>query len=420
MSILDPAARRWHIRKTAGSFDRTVPAARTVERLMARRKAYGITRVSDITGLDDLGIPAHSAFRPRFVSSASVHSGKGLTAAESLASALAEAIEVDCCERYRPTDAVRGSLAALRRHYPMADLPPHAVPGGRGVPEHVDLDWVFVDDLLALDQAPGRVLIPLEFVQQGHANPDARVLFQTMMSAGIASGNILAEALSHAISELIERDSVAIFLFRAKYLRDELRGRYSTIETSGLPLSAQRLVERVRAADRRLALVDATTDVGVPTVICRITTADGAVCGGFWAALSAESAVLRAITEAAQTSTANIQGAREDLTPLTRDPRLHERAFGLESSRARELFADPSTRSVTFASLPSRYHEFIDQDCDVLLEALRSAGIRHVDVADVSDEACVDFRVVRVIVPELERTRLDCIGPRRLWCALER
>jgi len=420
MSILAPASQRWHMRKTAGSFDRTVPAERTVERLMARRKAYGITRVSDITGLDDLGIPVHSAFRPRSVSSASMHSGKGLTAVESLASALAEAVEVDCCERFRPAGVVRGTLAALRSVYPIAELPAHAVPGGRGVPEQVDLDWVFVDDLLAADQASGGVLIPLEFVQQGHANPDTRVLFPTMMSAGIASGNILEEALSHAISELIERDSVALFLFRAKYLRDDLRGRYSTIETSGLPLSAQRLGERVRAANRRLALVDATTDVGVPTVICRITTADGAVCGGFGTALSAESAVLRAITEAAQTSTANIQGAREDLAPRTRDPRIHERAFGLESSRARELFADPSAGSVTFASLPSRHHEYVDQDCDVLLDALRSAGIRHVYVADVSDEACVDFRVVRVIIPELERTRLDCIGPRRLRCALER
>src|SRR5687767_12151464 len=241
-----------------------------------------------------------------------------------------------------------------------------------------------------------------------------------MMSAGIASGNTLDEAITHALAELIERDAVAIFLFRAKYLREDLRRHYARIGTSGLPLSAQRLVERVRAANRRLALVDATTDIGVPTVICRITSHDRTFCGGFGAALSAEHAVLRAITEAAQTSTANIQGAREDLAPLARDPRIHERTYGLESSRARELFADPTAREVAFASLPSRVHEYIDQDRDVLLDSLRSAGIRHAYVCDVSDGGCVDFRVVRAIVPELERTRLDCIGPRRLRCVLHR
>ncbi len=420
MSLLPVPSGHWHLRKVPGSFDRTVAPERTVERLLERRREYGITRVSDITGLDDLGIPVHSAFRPRSVSAASVHSGKGLTVAESLASALAEAIEVDCCERYRPDDVVRGTVASLCGRYPIADLPAHAVPGGRGIPEHVVLDWVFVDDLLAPDDASARVLIPLEFIQQGHANPDSRILFDTMMSAGIASGNTLEEAITHGLSELIERDGVAHFLFRAKYLRADLRRRYSMIDPAGLPLSAQRLVERVRAANRRLALVDATTDVGVTTVICRITTADGTVCGGFGAALAAESAVLRAITEAAQTSTANIQGAREDLAPLTRDPRVHERAYGLESSRARELFSDPSAGAVTFASLPSRVHDYVDEDRDVLLETLRSAGIRHVYVADVSDAGCVDFRVVRVVVPELERTRLDCIGPRRLRCVLER
>jgi ribosomal protein S12 methylthiotransferase accessory factor YcaO len=62
----------------------------------------------------------------------------------------------------------------------------------------------------------------------------------------------------------------------------------------------------------------------------------------------------------------------------------------------------------------------VGQDRDVLLETLRSAGIRHVYVADVSDAGASTFRVVRVIVPELERTRLDCIGSRRLRCVLER
>ena len=410
------SARR--LRKTAGSFERTIPVEQTVERLLALRPHYGITRVTDVTGLDDLGIPVHCAFRPRSVSAASVHSGKGLTPAESLASALAESIEGDCGERYAPSDLIRGTLANLRRRNAMAVIPPYAVPGGRGIPEELALDWVVVDDLLAVSTDQRRVLLPLEFIRQGGANPERRVLFGVTMSAGLASGNVIEEAINHAICELIERDAVAIFTFRAKYLRQDLRRHYCRVDLRSLPARVGALVDKVRAAGRHIALVDVTTDVGVSTIICKITSHDGRYCGGFGASLSAERAALRAITEAAQTSTANVQGAREDLAVLARDPRIHERTFGLESARARELFDDPTASEKPFESLPSAVHEYVDEDQDALLRALRAAGIEHLYVCDVSDEACVDFRVVRAVVPELERSRVDCIGPRRLRCAL--
>src|SRR5262245_23952282 len=99
----------WTLRKAADSLDRVVPSAVTVERLLALRGHYGITRVSDVTGLDDLGVPIHIAVRPRSISSTSVHSGKGVTSADSLTSALAEAIEIDCAERFAPADLEHGT-----------------------------------------------------------------------------------------------------------------------------------------------------------------------------------------------------------------------------------------------------------------------------------------------------------------------
>jgi ribosomal protein S12 methylthiotransferase accessory factor len=54
---------------------------------------YGITRLSDITGLDWIGIPVYNAIVPRSLESVSVYSGKGATPVDSKVSAIMEALE---------------------------------------------------------------------------------------------------------------------------------------------------------------------------------------------------------------------------------------------------------------------------------------------------------------------------------------
>lgn len=395
----------WRIPKVAGSYDRARSSQDTVERLLARKARYGITRVADITGLDNLGIPVHCAVRPRSRSTTSVHAGKGLTASDSLAGALAEAIELDCAERFHPESVVRGSHRRLRADHSMF-RPTLGLPDRLQLPDELELEWVWVRDLLSGCASP--LLLPLELVRQGVGDAPG-ALFDVRLSDGLASGNVLEEAISHAIDELIERDAVSQFMFQAKYCRHDVRGHYRAISLDSLPPVPGDLVERIRRADRRIDLLDATSDVGMPVVICSISGAHG-----MGAAHHSERAVIRAITEAAQCSTVNIQGAREDLDPRQRDPRTHERSSGLDLERASQIMRDPFLPRCDLQDLPSRAHDFIDQDLAVSLELLRVAGIHHAFVCDVSDQHCDEFRAVRVVIPELELARLDTLGPRRL------
>ncbi len=48
---------------TAGTH-RLVSPELTVERVLARRAVYGITRVADVTGLDHVGVPVVAVYRP--------------------------------------------------------------------------------------------------------------------------------------------------------------------------------------------------------------------------------------------------------------------------------------------------------------------------------------------------------------------
>jgi ribosomal protein S12 methylthiotransferase accessory factor len=401
----------WKLRKAADSRDRVVSSTVTVERLLALREHYGITRVSDVTGLDDLGLPIHIAVRPRSISSTSIHSGKGPTASDSMTSALAEAIEVDCAERFTPADLERGtSVEVASRHH--AFVPRFGIPGRFGIPPDLQLDWTFVENLTAEAAATTRGLLPIEFIRQGSVGNVPGVLFPENMSSGLASGNIREEAICHAIEELIERDALMQFLFRAKYRQEDVRRTYQRIALDSLPPSCAELVERFRRAGRRVTLLNLTTDVGVCTIL-----SDVSGCGGFGAALDAERAVIRALTESAQTSTLNIQGAREDLGRGVRNPRVHDGSYR-SSFRVRQVLLDPFLPELPFGHLASRRNQFVDQDLNDLLTLLRAAGVRDVFVCDVGDAQCVDFAVVRVVIPELESYRNDTLGPRRLRHAL--
>src|SRR5262249_1044408 len=56
------------------------------------RKHFGIARISDITGIDNIGIPVYTSVRP-LSESISIHSGKGLEKWGARAGAIIEAIE---------------------------------------------------------------------------------------------------------------------------------------------------------------------------------------------------------------------------------------------------------------------------------------------------------------------------------------
>ncbi|MGA6161318.1 YcaO-like family protein [Amycolatopsis magusensis] len=311
---------------------RACPPEHTWARVQPLLREAGVTRVADITRLDAVGIPVHSAMRPASRTLA-VSQGKGLTAVLSAVSAVMEAIELWFAERPREPEVRATPLAALRDEVDyrldQLDLVTPSL-----LTDAYPLDWLAGRGLLT-----GRAaLLPSEYVLldrtvREHWQPP---LF-AVTSNGLASGNTGEEAALHALCEIVERDCLA----RASA---DLTRRPIPLTGLGDPAVAE-LAGKLEASANELALYDITGPLGVPCVAATVRDATVPVTfGGFGCHPDVLVATARAITEAVQQRLATIAGTRDDL-PFDLYPKI--RAASPQPPRTR-----PGTWYEPPASLP--------------------------------------------------------------------
>ncbi|HZT35716.1 MAG TPA: YcaO-like family protein, partial [Nitrososphaera sp.] len=101
-------------------------------------------------------------------------------------------------------------------------------------------------------------------------------------------------------------------------------------------------------------------------------------------------ALLRAITEVAQTRAANIQGARDDLRKIMYGE------SNTDDTRAWQFM--PSSRTIKFSDVKTYFHDDILDDVRFLLSRLESAGLKRAVIVDLTVLE-LDVPVVRAIVP---------------------
>lgn len=281
--------------------DRARPAADTLA--LARRAAglVGITRVADITRLDTIGIPTYQAIRP-LSRTVAVSQGKGLTAELAELSAILESVETWHVEQ--PMPAVRRAAARdldVELGYDVAALAPS---GPSLLHDGLPLDWLAARSL----RDGAGTLVPLDTVRLTLEQPagwQPPAFFAS--TNGLASGNTLVEAALHGLYEVIERDATTAAVRRGDRGTRIDPGSLASARVDGL----QALLERagVRLESR---LVPSPT--GLPCMLAWVSCPDyPAAMFGFGCNLSPEIALVRAITEAAQTRLAYIAGARDDL-----------------------------------------------------------------------------------------------------------
>ncbi|MFO1149519.1 MAG: YcaO-like family protein [Alsobacter sp.] len=369
---------------------RVAAPAETLGRFRPLAARMGITRVGMITRLDRLGIPVAFAARPNSRSIA-VFQGKGLTDDAARASAFMEAAELWHAE----TVLAPQRLARLSdlRAAGLAVAVEGLVPGGGpALPPHRPIPWVEARDLATGET----VLVPLEVV---HADYTAGMTaltgthFQSTTN-GLASGNTLAEAVAHALYEVIERDAVTLWMAR----RDEAEARRALDPGSIADPLVLDLLQRFDAAGVAVRLWDVTSDIGLPAFVCLAAERAGNATDpeiGSGCHVDQGVALARAITEAAQSRTAFIAGARDDLAPeLYADERRRRRA---RASAA--WLASPETRPLAAPAL--RPGETILDDLAAAVAALRRVGLERVLAVDLT-RADMGLPVARVVVPGLE------------------
>jgi len=371
---------------------RALSAVEALARVRPLFGPVGITRVANVTGLDCVGIPVVAVCRPNS-RSLSVSQGKGLTLEAARASGVMEAIELYHAERIA-LPLKLGSWNDFRFSHGLAAVERLPRTCASDFCAEKPILWIEGSDLLG-----SRPLwVPYEVVHQNYTLP-----FPTgtgcfvMSSNGLASGCTKAEALSHGLCEVIERDAKTLWRSRTVEEQEQVRVDLDTVRDDG----CRRLLDCYERADVVVGCWEITSDIGVAAFLCvvqdrepsplrRLGPIEGMGCHPI-----PEIALGRALTEAAQGRLTLIAGSRDD---NTRDRYSESREQSL-AQRAHERLKAPGRRG--FQQAPSFDGETSEADVAFLLHKLQSAGFSQAIAVDLTKPE-LGVPVVRIVVPGLE------------------
>jgi ribosomal protein S12 methylthiotransferase accessory factor len=350
----------------------------------------GISEVRDITDLDVLGVPVYLSVRPQARGEAFTF-GKGLRRLDAEVGAYMEALEFyfaepgvgsvstrwgsprDVAGQERADDAILDFVPLLQRE--------------------VDLDGSLLLASVRDIESGDECAIPAELIY--YPAPHVGQSLFGSSTNGLASGNSLLEATIQALLELIERD---IWSFEL------IRGASQLVASASLPENVREIVERAEQNGLTLKVRTIPNDYGMPFFVAFVFDANNPsrkTFNGGWACdLDRERALVRAVTEAAQSRVAFIHGGRKvpksqsaASASAQQEARLvRQHMLGVSDPRNQTLLTDIPDLVVTGS---------LQQKLDAVIERLRRVVQEPIyRVAFTPPES--PLQVVRVVVPLLE------------------
>jgi thioglycine synthase len=420
---------------------RVISLDSTLAKIIPICKDIGVTRISDITYMDKLYIPNFSAILPNTEDSIWVYSGKGITKQHAKASALMESIERYCSLPITYSkNFIHGTYSELSKIYKKVLHPNEVVEPVEPIYNDKEsiIDYVLGFDLLKNEE----VLVPAQLVfSKFSAKSPSINIFPYSHTNGLASGNVLEEAICHALCEVIERDAVSIADLCSssipysileniiKSLKNANYGSYllkqipedkfvddsniypdvniSEIVNEFEPLKF--LVRKFTDADISLLIKDiAQKDIGIPTFVASsiewVTNDYGYFAKGYGTHPDSRIALIRAITELSQTRAVNIQGARDDLKKIQyrENDEIYKRKWQfISSSSIHTNNNNNNNNNIAFSEIKTYVKKDILEDIKLLLNRLKKAGLKRAIVVNLTNPN-IGIPVVRIIVPGLE------------------
>jgi ribosomal protein S12 methylthiotransferase accessory factor len=366
---------------------------RTLDLAHPLLERMGITRIANVTGLDRIGIPVVQVVRPNSRALA-VSQGKGVTLTAAKASAVMESIESYHAERIT-LPLKLASYEEMRARYVVVDVTDLNRPIPTTFHRHLPVLWIEGNDLMQNEP----VWLPYEVVHTNYTRPfpTGGGCF-TMTSTGLASGNHLLEAVSHGICEVVEQDAMTLWALSGAEGRARMRVDLETIHDP----ACREVLDKFQRARIEVRVWETTTDVGIPAFHCTIR--DGAEAsgasqgdGGHGSHPSRPIALLRALTEAAQTRLTVIVGSRDDVVRSN-----YERRWGNRAGWREEPAEFEGTGCLRhFEVGPTWDGETFEEDIRWQLARLQSVGIQRVVVVDLTKPE-LGLPVVRVVILGLE------------------
>ena len=369
----------------------------TLNHARSLAQGLGISRVTDITRLDCVGVPVFASIRPEAQpGSLCVNAGKGITVAEARVGAYMEAIEYAFAEYNRASLDVSWIPAeeiyeGKRRRDSILDFCPV-------MNAEIDLDER-LPCVAATDLSSGRkYFVPAELIFLPYPAHLGGSRYFGSNSNGLCSGNSVLEATIHGLAEVIERD---VCSFQSINDGSEL------VLNRSLPASIIKIESSLAAVGMKLHVRYAENAFRIPyfmAVVAESTTINPIyVSVGYGCHPLKEIALTRAVCEALQSRLSFIHGGRDDL--VNRYERFKRTSSKGKARYADHLLAEVSRNgsSVRFGSVPDHSGVVTDLTSafNVLMDTLARNGFKHV-LRVVYTPADLPLQVLRVIVPRLE------------------
>ena len=370
-------------------------------------RTAGITRITEITHLDRVKIPVFSSIRPTAQSGGvSVYAGKGATVEQARASAMMEGFERYSAEK-QDIDQEKISISAYNEIKNDSVLNPRDLLLPKSFEnqniEMQKLEWIEAEEIIS--ESP--ILVPANavfhpYIPNREIKPSAMAMFKGNTN-GLASGNVIEEAVLHGIFEVVERDAWSIFELTK---RNKKQIDLDTIEND----TVSELVEKFTEQGIKIKLMDITADLKIPTIVA---SADDTVLKdaalltlGVGTHLNPEIAAIRALSEVAQSRATQIHGTRED---TVRADFMRKAGYENMKRTNKDYFVEEDEK-INLSDIENKITGSIKRDIEVSIEEVQKAGLDKVIYYDLTREE-IGVNVARVIIPKAE---LYCLDEERL------
>ena len=377
---------------------RVIAPRETIEINQDKLKKAGITRIADITDLDRIGLPIYTAIRPTAEEGAiSIYGGKGISKDHAKASAMMEGFERYSAERQNSDETIIATPNEIGRYGDYID------PKSLNLPKDfekkdisdINLEWSKSRDIISGNE----YYIPTNAIFHPYASDsNAESLFKSNTN-GLASGNILDEAILHGMLEVIERDAWSIFeLTHKNYAQIDIESIESELIID--------IIDKFESEGIKIKLMDFTADIKIPTIAASaddtITKDAGLLTLGMGTHLDPEVAILRALTEVAQSRATQINGAREDTVRAD-----FAREAGYERmKRINKYYFKDEEEKICLSDIENKSTSSITKDIEIVKNELIANDIEKILYVDLTRPE-IDVSVVRIVIPEMEVYTID-------------
>jgi len=392
-ALAQSAASASAVKKFFHGTHRCKTPARTLDAIRPFMPIMGITRVANVTGLDRVGIPVVMVCRPNSRCLA-VSQGKGLDLESAKASGVMEAIESYHAEHIT-LPLKFAAYHELRYTHVLADVYSLPITKTPRFDPFEPMLWIAGEDLLQR----GDVWVPYASVSTNFTKVGRRVAAGFLATSnGLASGNCLLEALSHGICEVVERDAYQLWQLKSEGHKHDTQLDLDSVDDP----DCRELLEKFGRANMRVEAWDITSDVGIAAFRCVIADNNCNAfhkipfAGGSGCHPSRSIALLRSLTEAAQSRLTFIAGSRDD-----KSRKDHQIMYSDETAQLAETSKTIDGGMRHYLRAPDHVSDNILDDVTWELQQLSRAGIERVIAVDLTRKE-FGLPVVRVVVPGLE------------------